>query len=74
SNSNLRAYVNYVPSGLVSISPTSDPSMHEDPFVNKVHGYEASSSTRMSVLRGSSFGFFATKSARIWPRIGVLDL
>ncbi|GKF59303.1 hypothetical protein Tco_0176089, partial [Tanacetum coccineum] len=30
--------VNSVPSGLVSISPAPDPSTHDDPSVNSVHG------------------------------------
>nr|GEV28722.1 hypothetical protein [Tanacetum cinerariifolium] len=57
--------VNFVPSGLVSISPTPDPSTHDDPFVNSVY-----SSCRVLIIGVSgrvSFGFSTRKSARICP-------
>nr|GEU79384.1 hypothetical protein [Tanacetum cinerariifolium] len=57
--------VNSVPSGLVSISPTPDPSTHDDPSVNSIYG-----SCRVlitDVLGEASFGFSTRKSARIWP-------
>nr|GEW28592.1 hypothetical protein [Tanacetum cinerariifolium] len=57
--------VNSVPFGLVSISPAPDPSTHDDPSVNSIHG-----SYRVSITDASSeasSGFSTRKSARIWP-------
>ncbi|GKB76403.1 hypothetical protein Tco_0943298 [Tanacetum coccineum] len=50
---------------LVRINPTLNPSKHEDPSVNKVHGYGISSSTDMSMTGKSSSGFYAIKYAKI---------
>nr|GEV51731.1 embryogenesis-associated protein EMB8-like [Tanacetum cinerariifolium] len=55
--------VNFVPSGFVSISPTPDPSKHDDPSVNSVY-----SSCEVSITDasgGASFGLSTRKSARI---------
>nr|GEV14139.1 hypothetical protein [Tanacetum cinerariifolium] len=57
--------VNFVPTGLVSISPTPNPSAHDDPSINSVHGL-------CGVLITDAFGevssgFSVRKSARIWP-------
>nr|GFA34183.1 hypothetical protein [Tanacetum cinerariifolium] len=57
--------VNFVPFGLVSISPAPDPSTHDDPSVNSVHGSYGVSITDAS--GGASSGFSTRKSARIWP-------
>nr|GEW10116.1 hypothetical protein [Tanacetum cinerariifolium] len=57
--------VNFVPSGLVSISPAPDPSTYDDPSVNNVHG-----SCRVLITDapgGASSGFPTRKSARIRP-------
>nr|GEW57421.1 hypothetical protein [Tanacetum cinerariifolium] len=52
SNLNLIAYVNYAPPGFISISPTPEPSMHDDPSVNNTHGLGSSSLSSMGVSRG----------------------
>ncbi|GKD38905.1 hypothetical protein Tco_1259112, partial [Tanacetum coccineum] len=62
--------VNFVPSWLVSIKPAPDPSTHDDPSVNSVHGSCGVLTTDVS--GGSSFGFSTKKSARISPFIDVL--
>nr|GFC88474.1 hypothetical protein [Tanacetum cinerariifolium] len=50
-------------SGLVSIRPAPDPSTHDDPSVNNVHGSCGVSITDAS--SEASFGFSTRKSARI---------
>ncbi|GJU27038.1 hypothetical protein Tco_1165659 [Tanacetum coccineum] len=57
--------VNSIPFGLVSISPAPDPSTHDEPSVNSVHGSCGTSFTY--VFAGTSSGFSTRKSARIWP-------
>ncbi|GKA12659.1 ribonuclease H-like domain-containing protein [Tanacetum coccineum] len=47
SNLNLEAYVNSIPSGFESIRPAPEPSMHDDPSVNNIHGSGSSSSSSM---------------------------
>nr|GEV60251.1 transposase (putative), gypsy type [Tanacetum cinerariifolium] len=59
SNLNLRAYVNSIPSRFVMIRPALEPSMHEDPSVNNIHGSESASSSSMS---DRSYGFFGYQS------------
>ncbi|GKD44645.1 hypothetical protein Tco_1269290 [Tanacetum coccineum] len=49
SNPNLRAYVNSIPSGFVSISPAPEPFMHDDPSVNNIYGSRSSSLSSMGV-------------------------
>nr|GEW22997.1 reverse transcriptase domain-containing protein [Tanacetum cinerariifolium] len=56
SNLNLRAYVNSIPSGLISIKPTLEPSIHDDPSVNNVYGSGSSFLSSMGVSGGSSSG------------------
>nr|GFB03028.1 reverse transcriptase domain-containing protein [Tanacetum cinerariifolium] len=57
--------VNSVPSRLVSIRLAPDPSIHDDPFVNSVHGSYGVSNTDAS--GGASSDFSKRKSAWIWP-------
>ncbi|GJY82828.1 hypothetical protein Tco_0496204 [Tanacetum coccineum] len=62
--------VNSVPSGLVSINPAPDPSIHDDPSVNSVHG---SCGISVAGVSGKfSSGFSMRKSARICPFTDVL--
>nr|GEU74810.1 hypothetical protein [Tanacetum cinerariifolium] len=65
SNMNLRAYVNSTPSGFVITRPASEPSMHDDSFVNSIHGFGSSLLSSMGVSRGSSSGRSTMKSAKI---------
>nr|GFB91252.1 hypothetical protein [Tanacetum cinerariifolium] len=44
---NLRAYVNLVPSGFVTIRPAPDPSVHDDPSIKSIHESESSSLSSM---------------------------
>nr|GEY00558.1 hypothetical protein [Tanacetum cinerariifolium] len=74
SNLNLRAYVNSTPSGFVIIRPAPKPSMHDDPFVNSIHGSESSSLSSMGVSGRSSSGRSTMKSAKICPLTNVLGL
>nr|GFB31192.1 hypothetical protein [Tanacetum cinerariifolium] len=74
SNLNLKAYVNTIPSGFVSIRPAPEPSMHNDPSVNNTHGPGSSYSSSMGVSEGLSSGRSIIKSARICPLIDVLGL
>ncbi|GKG64654.1 hypothetical protein Tco_0663630, partial [Tanacetum coccineum] len=48
--------MNSIPSGLVSISPAPEPSVQEDPSVNKIPGSGSSSSASIRVSGDSSFG------------------
>nr|GEX79175.1 integrase, catalytic region, zinc finger, CCHC-type, peptidase aspartic, catalytic [Tanacetum cinerariifolium] len=73
-NLNLRAYVNSTPFGFVTIRPAPEPSMHDDPSVNSIHGSESSSSSSMGVSGWSSSGRFTIKSARICHLTDVLGL
>ncbi|GJY07774.1 hypothetical protein Tco_0374828, partial [Tanacetum coccineum] len=66
SNMNLRAYVNYVPSRLVSIRPAQEPSMHDEPSVNNIQGSGSSSLSSMDVSVESSSRRSIIKSARIY--------
>ncbi|GJZ47705.1 hypothetical protein Tco_0601537 [Tanacetum coccineum] len=50
------AYVNSTPSGFVSISSATEPSIQDDPSINKVHGSGNSSGSAMSSSRDSSSG------------------
>ncbi|GKG44997.1 hypothetical protein Tco_0495075, partial [Tanacetum coccineum] len=61
------AYVNSAPSAFVNISLAPEPSIQDDPFVNKVYGYGSSSG---SVSSGRSI----IKSANICHLIIVLGL
>nr|GEV57392.1 alpha/beta hydrolases superfamily protein [Tanacetum cinerariifolium] len=51
SNLNLRAYINSTPSGFLNISPAQEPSIHDDPSVNNIHGSGSSSLSSMGVSR-----------------------
>ncbi|GJS63322.1 hypothetical protein Tco_0677886 [Tanacetum coccineum] len=57
--------VNSAPSGLVSIRPVPDPSIHDDPSVNSIHGSYGISFSDMSAEASS--GFSTRKSVKIWP-------
>ncbi|GKD36932.1 hypothetical protein Tco_1257139 [Tanacetum coccineum] len=48
-NLNLRAHANSTPSGFISISPALEPSMHDDPSVNNIHGSKSSSLSSIGV-------------------------
>ncbi|GJU15101.1 hypothetical protein Tco_1143067 [Tanacetum coccineum] len=61
------AYVNSTPSGFVNISPAPEPSIQDDPSVNKVHGSSNSSGSAMSLSRNSSSSRSMIKSANIYP-------
>ncbi|GKF61747.1 hypothetical protein Tco_0181801, partial [Tanacetum coccineum] len=74
SNPNLRAYMNSIPSEIVSISLAPEPSMHDDPSVNSIHGSESSSLSSIGVSGESSSGRSTMKSARICPLTEVLGL
>ncbi|GJY25605.1 hypothetical protein Tco_0400331, partial [Tanacetum coccineum] len=74
SNLNLRAYVNFIPSRFMSISLAPEPSVQDDPFVNKIHGSGSSSSNSIRVSKESSSGHSTMKSANICPLIDTLDL
>ncbi|GKE62706.1 hypothetical protein Tco_1513073 [Tanacetum coccineum] len=68
-NLNLMAYVNSTPSGFVNISPAPEPSIQDDPSVNKVYGSGNSSGSAMSSSGDSSSGRSTIKSANIFPFI-----
>nr|GEU80733.1 hypothetical protein [Tanacetum cinerariifolium] len=72
SNWNLRAQVNFVPFGFVSIRPALEPSTQDVQSVNSIHGSRSSSSTSMGVPRESSSGRSTMKSAKIFPLIDIL--
>ncbi|GJW17867.1 hypothetical protein Tco_0025303, partial [Tanacetum coccineum] len=74
SNLNLIAYVNSVPSGLVSIRPASEPSTHDEPSVNNIQGSGSSSLFSMGISVDSSSGRSTMKSAKICPLTDVLGL
>ncbi|GKD18686.1 hypothetical protein Tco_1207844, partial [Tanacetum coccineum] len=74
SNLNLMAYVNSAPSGFVSMRPSPEPSTHDEPSVNNVHGSGSTSGSAMSSSEDSSSGRSTIKSANIWPLIAVLGL
>nr|GEV54286.1 hypothetical protein [Tanacetum cinerariifolium] len=59
---------------LVRISPAPDPSRHDDPSMNRVHGSRIASSTCVSMGGPSSSGLLVMKSARTLPQIDVLGL
>nr|GEU71560.1 polygalacturonase-like [Tanacetum cinerariifolium] len=67
-------YVNSIPFGFVRMSPTPDPSKHEDPSVKRVHGSRISSSIGIPVGEASSSSLSAMKPAKIWPRMNVLGI
>ncbi|GKF74248.1 hypothetical protein Tco_0220580 [Tanacetum coccineum] len=68
------AYVNSTPSEFVNINPTPEPSIQDDPSVNKVHGSGNSSGSTMGSFGDSSSGHSTIKSANICPLIDVLGL
>ncbi|GJZ24433.1 hypothetical protein Tco_0561892 [Tanacetum coccineum] len=68
------AYVNSTPFGFVSISPAPEPSIQDDPFVNKVQGSNSSSGYAMSSSRDSSSDCSTIKSSNICPLIDILGL
>nr|GEW01387.1 hypothetical protein [Tanacetum cinerariifolium] len=70
----LKPLVNSLPSGFVRISPAPEPSVQDDPFVNKVYSSESSSSTSMAVSGSSSSRCSTMKSARICPLTNTLGL
>nr|GEV31637.1 retrovirus-related Pol polyprotein from transposon TNT 1-94 [Tanacetum cinerariifolium] len=72
SNQNLRAYVNFTPSGFVIISLAPEPSMHDETFVNSIHGSGSSSLSSMDVSGGSSSERSTMKSNKICPLTDVL--
>ncbi|GKE88679.1 hypothetical protein Tco_1566154 [Tanacetum coccineum] len=73
-NLNLRAYVNFIPSEFMIIRPAPEPSMHDDPSVNSIHGSGSSSLSSMGVFGGSSSGCSTMKSDKIFPLTDVLGL
>ncbi|GJY46892.1 hypothetical protein Tco_0435955 [Tanacetum coccineum] len=56
------------------MNPAPDPSKHDDPSVNRIHGFGVTSLACASVDGPSSYGLSAVKSAKTWPRIDVLGL
>nr|GFA73191.1 hypothetical protein [Tanacetum cinerariifolium] len=64
--------VNSIPSGFVNMSLAPDPSTHDKPSVNNVHGSSWVSAT--DVLCRALLGISLRKSASIWPLIDVLGL
>ncbi|GJY46888.1 hypothetical protein Tco_0435951 [Tanacetum coccineum] len=54
------------------MNPTPDPSKHDDPSVNRIHGFGVTCLACASVDGPSSYGLSAIKSAKTWPRIDVL--
>ncbi|GKD05935.1 hypothetical protein Tco_1180909 [Tanacetum coccineum] len=70
----LMSYVNSTISGFVSISPAPEPSIQDDPSVNKVQGSGSSSSSIMGSSGDSSSGHSTIKSANICPLIDILGL
>ncbi|GJY35580.1 hypothetical protein Tco_0420958, partial [Tanacetum coccineum] len=72
SNLNLKALVNSIPSGFVSIRPAPKPSTQDDPSVNNVYGSGSSTSASVIVAKGSSSGCSTMKSAKICPFTDVL--
>ncbi|GJT54406.1 hypothetical protein Tco_0989460 [Tanacetum coccineum] len=58
----------------VSISPAPEPSVQEDPSVNRIHGSGISSSTSIRVSGDSSSGRLTMKSANICPLTNNLGL
>ncbi|GKG29599.1 hypothetical protein Tco_0419497, partial [Tanacetum coccineum] len=74
SNLNLMAYVNSIPSGFVSMSLSPEPSIQDDPSVNKVQGSGSLSGSVMGSSEDSSSGRSTIKSANICPLIDILGL
>nr|GEW28198.1 hypothetical protein [Tanacetum cinerariifolium] len=66
--------VNSIPSGFVSISPASEPSVQDDPSVNKIYGSGSSSSTSIRVSRDPSSGRSTMKYSSIFPLTDTLGL
>ncbi|GKB74176.1 hypothetical protein Tco_0935588 [Tanacetum coccineum] len=56
------------------MSPAPNPSRHDDPSVNRVHGSGIASSTCIPMGGPSSSGLSAMTSAKTWPRMDVLGL
>ncbi|GJS64614.1 hypothetical protein Tco_0679178 [Tanacetum coccineum] len=69
-NSKRSAYVNSIPSGLVRIRPAPDPSTHDDPSVNKIHGLGVYFGLRLWEEDNIGSGFSMRKN----PPISVLSL
>nr|GEW53008.1 hypothetical protein [Tanacetum cinerariifolium] len=63
---------NSILSGFVSISPSSEPSVQDDPFVNKINCSGSSSSTFIGVSKESSSGRSTMKFASICPLTDVI--
>nr|GEY24856.1 hypothetical protein [Tanacetum cinerariifolium] len=66
-------YVGSMPSvRFARMSPAPDPSMHDDPSVNRVYGSGVASLTFISTSEPYLSGLLAMKSAKTWSRIDVL--
>nr|GEW29024.1 hypothetical protein [Tanacetum cinerariifolium] len=72
SNLNYRAYVNSIPSELIIIRPASEPSMHDESFIDNIYGSESSYLSSMGVSGESSSGRSTMKSVRICLLTDVL--
>nr|GEW08255.1 hypothetical protein [Tanacetum cinerariifolium] len=64
--------VSSIPSGFVIIKPTPEPSMHDDPSVDNIHGSGSSYLSSIDVSGVSSSRRSTMKSARICPFTDVL--